>query len=280
MDILLKWLDEKEINFISKILIKIEYIATHNILNYKDLYEKEDEEQKIKYIKYIEKQSNSNYFKKMWYWLTNQYYIEKDIWPYSKALKHKDIIDCWAFIWDSSIALSDNLPNSKVFAIEPDEDNFTTLKRIINIHKLESKIHAFCFGVWDCDKIWYISSTWIWSKTLEFDPTWKQITIRSIDSVVNEFWLHPGLIKRDIEWNEYNSILWSLETIKRFQPILFISVYHNGKDLFEIKKVIDDLSLWYTIRFTRRDCMLPFADTLLVATPPQYELSTSSDSNH
>lgn len=264
MKCLLCWLDEKNTNFIKEILARIEYIAIHNYVDYNQLILKHDITEQDLYISYVDSLNQSNYFKKNWLWLMNEYYIWRDISKYSSILSGKDILDCWAFIWDSSIALSDFLPESRIIALEPDSWNFTKLNEIVSLHQKNNKIITINEWVWEIDSVWYIDETWLWSK---LSDTWTKISIRSIDSLVKEHSLTPGLIKRDIEWFEYFSVLWSLDTIKKYKPILFISVYHHWRDLFEIKKLLQDLDLGYQFSFTRRDCMLPFADTLLVAFP-------------
>lgn len=54
-----------------------------------------------------------------------------------------------------------------------------------------------------------------------------------------------GLMKFDIEGIEYDAIQGGLETIKKYKPVLLISIYHNVRDFFEIIKVIDSLNLGY-----------------------------------
>jgi hypothetical protein len=46
-----------------------------------------------------------------------------------------------------------------------------------------------------------------------------------------------------------------------------ISVYHTGKDFFEIKPLLESWNLWYIYAFFRWNCFHPFADILLVAYP-------------
>jgi hypothetical protein len=56
------------------------------------------------------------------------------------------------------------------------------------------------------------------------------------------------LIKWDIEWAEIESILGAKETITRDKPVLIVSIYHNGKEFFETKPLLDSWNLWYRFK--------------------------------
>lgn len=256
-----EWLSDKDKIFIDGILEKILYIAYHNIVDYRKLYSDADEIEQQKYLKYFYAQPNTNYFKKNGYWLVNEYCIARDVKELAIAVDGKDIIDCGAYIGDSGISFSDHFPNSKVYAMEPDKKNFEQLKEVIQLYTKESKIMPINVGVGEKDTEGFLSDEGIGSK---LSDSGTKIQIRSIDSIVKEYNLKPGLIKRDIEWFEYYSILGTLETLKSHKPILLISVYHQGRDLFEVKKLIQELNIGYQFTFTRRDSMTAFSDTLLV----------------
>lgn len=254
-------LSEKDKTFIDDILDKVLYIAYHNIVDYRKLYSDADEVEQQNYLKYFYAQPDTNYFKRGWYWLVNEYCINRDVKKLPIIVNGRDIIDCGAYIWDSGISFSDHFPESKVYALEPDKKNFEQLKEVIKIHDKQSKIIPINIWVGEKDSEWFLSDEWIGSK---LSDSWTKIQIRSIDSLVAEHNLKPWLIKRDIEWFEYYSILWTVETLKKHKPMLLISIYHNWRDLFEVKKFIQDLDIWYKFTFTRRDSMTAFSDTLLV----------------
>ena len=247
--------------FIDKILEKVLYIAYNNIVNYKRLYSREDELEQQRYLKYYYAQPNTNYFKKYGYGLVNEYCIERDVKQLPIKVDGKDIIDCGAYIGDSGIAFSKHFPTSKVYAIEPDKKNFLQLEEVIQLHWKGGKIIPLNVWVWEKDTEGFLSDEWIWSR---LSDSGTKIAIRSIDSIVEEYKLQPGLIKWDIEGFEYYSILWTIETLKKYKPILLISVYHHWRDLFEVKKLIQELDIWYKFTFTRWDSMTAFSDTLLV----------------
>ena len=93
---------------------------------------------------------------------------------------------------------------------------------------------------------------------------WEKICIDTIDNIVRDYNISPWLIKRDIEWFEYSSIVWAKETIVKHKPILLISIYHTWKDWFEILPLIESRNLDYKFTLRRWNCFHPFADTLLI----------------
>jgi hypothetical protein len=127
---------------------------------------------------------------------------------------------------------------------------------------MKNRIVPIDKGVWDKDEVLKISNWWagaaIWVTEGE------DVHITTIDDFSKNNNLEVGLIKRDIEWFEYNSVIWAEQTIKKFKPILFISVYHTGKDFFEIPPLIDSRNCGYKFSLVRRNCIPAFADTLLV----------------
>jgi FkbM family methyltransferase len=55
----------------------------------------------------------------------------------------------------------------------------------------------------------------------------EKIEVVSIDNFMKENKGKVGLIKRDIEGLEYESVLGAEKTIKEDKPILLISIYHS-----------------------------------------------------
>ena len=71
------------------------------------------------------------------------------------------------------------------------------------------------------------------------------INVDTIDNIVKNYWIVPWLIKWDIEWLEYDSILGAQKIIKEYKPILLISIYHTWRDFYEIKPLIESWNLGY-----------------------------------
>lgn len=159
----------------------------------------------------------------------------------------KDIIDCGAFIWDSALMLNKELEINKIFCCEPEDNNYKKLIKVIEKNNLNNKIIPLKTWVWS--KKWEINFDWGESYASKISHSWgTTIKIDSIDNIVKENNINPWLIKWDVEWAEYESILWAEKTIKKYKPDLLISIYHTPKDFFEIKPLLESWGLWYKFK--------------------------------
>lgn len=262
----LRWFDSDSNKIWVLMLDKISEILYNNVLEYnKIITEEESNEQKEFSKQYFKSINEFNFPLNEISSYLNIFYIPKliDIIPGLEAkLSNKDIIDAGAYIWDSSIIFSKTFKNlNKIFALEPLKENYNKLKYYINTNNV-TNIVAINKWVWEITWVVYMDKWWAWSK---ISKNWSEkIEIISIDELVKENSMSPWLIKWDIEWFEFESILGTLQTIKEHRPILLISIYHRGKDFFEIKTLIESLDLWYQFKLTRWNCFHPFADLLLV----------------
>jgi hypothetical protein len=91
------------------------------------------------------------------------------------------------------------------------------------------------------------------------------IEVISIDEFVNEKDLEIGLIKLDVEGYELDTILGAEKTIKRFKPIMVVSLYHRGQDFFEIPKIIKNFIPEYRFRFLNLNAEAAFFERVLLA---------------
>ena len=135
---------------------------------------------------------------------------------------------------------------------------------IFEKNHLKNKITPIDLWVWSKKCELKFNSQWMWVSGI--DENWcTKIKIDKLDNIVKENNINPWLIKRDVEWAEYDSILWAEETIKKYKPILLISIYHTPKDFFEIKPLIDSRNLWYKFKIVHCQEWVCFYDILLVA---------------
>jgi len=91
------------------------------------------------------------------------------------------------------------------------------------------------------------------------------IDIVSIDDFVKDNSLNVGLIKMDIEGFKLEAIEGAKETIKKYKPVLIISLYHRGKDFFEIPKLLKELVPSYKFRFLNLNRSHPCFERILLA---------------
>jgi FkbM family methyltransferase len=144
----------------------------------------------------------------------------------------KDFLDIGAFIGDSTFIYQD--------LIETIECEGNT------------KIHAVKKGIGDEKAVMEIVIQSSYSAIIKNHninhilPT-EKIEITTIDEECED--KKVGLIKMDIEGFEYFAIKGGLETIKRDKPVLLISIYHTGKDFFEIPPMIKSCVPEYIFRY-------------------------------
>ena len=70
----------------------------------------------------------------------------------------------------------------------------------------------------------------------------EKIQLTTIDNFIKEKNIKKvDVIKVDIEGEESNAIAGAINTIKTHKPVLLISIYHNPKDFFEIKPLLEKL---------------------------------------
>lgn len=166
-------------------------------------------------------------------------------------LKGKDLIDGGAFDLSSTICLMSNYPIKRSFCFEI--SNEVIVKSLINLDEnyqtLSKNIFIINEGLWHKKSKAIINEETkgglaayfkeIQIKDFNLHPD--AINLNSIDYYINhsEKEFNIGIIKLDIEGSEYNAILGTRETIIKFQPILLIAIYHNYRDFFEIKPMIE-----------------------------------------
>jgi hypothetical protein len=72
----------------------------------------------------------------------------------------------------------------------------------------------------------------------------------------------------DIEGLESAAIHGAAETIKKFKPVLLISIYHTPDDFFSIKPFIEDLNLGYRFLIRKLSPKRLDAETMLIGWVP------------
>lgn len=89
----------------------------------------------------------------------------------------------------------------------------------------------------------------------------KKIKVNTIDSLNTEI----NLIKMDIEGSELGAIRGAEKTIKKYKPVLIICLYHRGQDFFEIPKLIKKWIPEYNLRFLNLNRTHPFFERVMLA---------------
>lgn len=189
----------------------------------------------------------------------------------SDYIKGKDFIDGGAFIGDSAFVFEDYEPKT-IHAFEPVEETRLLMEKTIKMNSIrnikpvalglsnsqdskEITRNVYCPGCSSC-----VSNT---------DGEKRMIETTTIDKYVEQNNLNLGLIKLDVEGLESDIISQSLEAIRKFRPILLISIYHNPRDFFEIKPFLEKQNLNYKfmVRDLGNDCI--FLESMLIGYPAE-----------
>ncbi|WP_029906024.1 FkbM family methyltransferase [Prevotella sp. 10(H)] len=185
----------------------------------------------------------------------------------------KDFLDIGAYLGDTSIMLLKKYKPEKVYAYEPVTANAEHLKETIRMNNTD-RIIVVNRGMGDKEEDIdiYINpdqlSSCSTNDALAATSSIKEkIHITTIDKECKD--RKVGLIKMDIEGAEYSAIQGGKETIKRDKPVLLISLYHTGKDFFEIPAVLKEWVPDYNFRFMNIEIQNPISEKILVAYPKQ-----------
>ena len=139
---------------------------------------------------------------------------------------------------------------SKVFAYEPVSTIFEKLNKTLKINNISpEKVIPIKKGIGNKieEMNIYIGGDASSLTHQKRTTTEEKIELSTIDAESKN--KNVGLIKMDIEGFEYYAIKGGLETIKRDKPVLLISLYHTGKDFFEIPPMLKAAVPEYKFRF-------------------------------
>ncbi len=274
---LVKNLDNKSINTISKILSRIIIIGENNQNAY-DIFTNEEIKliEKVKQEKLfsIVKLSDNCYAYQQYLLPINHF--EASIFYYKHSIeklsylnkfKNKDIIDVGAYIGDSAIVLSE-YTNNKIYSFEPTDESYNLLLKTIKLNNKLNKIIpiklALGSNINEELNIYLQGSGSSINRLLMEHPTTEKIQSTTLDSFVEANNIQVGLIKVDIEGFEQEFLKGAINTIKQQKPTLLISIYHNASDFFNIKTLIEELNLGYIFQVINPIDGTLFGDTLLI----------------
>lgn len=264
-----KDLDADSQKLIDRNIKRQEYIFTHNLLDNRSIFDLDElKEQKLVYsFRNHSLRNKKNTYSGTYLYPESFYYhnglkaLPKDV---LEKIGGKDVIDGGAFTGDSAIIFCKNYSFGKIHSFEPDKFNFIKLKENIAKYKMENVIpvkKGISSGEGKATlKIQGVAS-------LISPEGSEEIEITSIDKYVEHSNpdINIGLIKFDIEGSEFEGIVGSLNTIKKFKPILLISIYHTSKDFFEIKPLLESLNLGYKFMIRKINPNSSIGEVMLIA---------------
>ena len=207
----------------------------------------------------------------------NQMYFQNDLITLKPG--EVNLVDCGAYDGDSFIEFQNSLEKLKikdsfVYCFEPDLSNFKKLRTNLNGYK---NVDLFNLGVWNekatlkfaSSNLMYKTESCIirteenLAKVIQATESDSSIEVNSIDNL-----LYPNrvnIIKMDVEGSEFEALLGAQKTIKKYNPQLIISIYHNKDDMWNLILLIKNISNKY--KFYIRHFSFSWSETVLIAIP-------------
>ncbi|AOH43907.1 hypothetical protein BEQ56_10735 [Anaerolineaceae bacterium oral taxon 439] len=184
-----------------------------------------------------------------------------------KSIESKDIIDAGGFIGDSALIFAP-LTTRSVISFEPDPNNFANLLETIRLNQLKNvvaenlalsdKNERIKFSLNGTSSSIHPNNSFEYTDEIEVDAI-------SLDDYVEKNNLVVGLIKTDLEGAEQEFLRGAINTIKKYKPILLISIYHSIDDFLDIKPMIESWDLGYHFEIVKPvDGSIMF-ETMLIA---------------
>ncbi len=258
-------LDQQSVELIENILKRVHYIYTHNILKMSELISPREVLEHGETIRDMVRDTeflkipDNNFDVTVFYYKHGLIYIPRVL---TERLKNKDFIDGGAYNGDSALMFEKFYQPNQIFSFEPNLRNYNLMLKTIKLNNLK-KVKPIKMALGKAEGSLNIidkgSATTI-SKDGE-----RVAKIISIDEFCIQNNLSVGLIKLDLEGHGLEALKGAENTLKRFKPILLLSIYHSGEEFFEIKSYLEGLNLNYRLIIRKLAAPRPFYDTNLIA---------------
>ena len=183
-------------------------------------------------------------------------------------------VDAGCYDFDNSLAISKHCDHVKVYAFEPDPENYRRcLERSENRDKNRiTDVKLFPCGTWSEKTTLYFNSAGDAASHICIsnngvkDIGNSAVPVMRIDDVV-ESGDRVTMIKMDVEGAELESLKGAKKTIQRDKPKLAICIYHKPEDMWEIPLYIKELVPEY--RLYIRHHHIRAGETVLYAVMPE-----------
>lgn len=154
-------------------------------------------------------------------------------------IKNKDFIDGGAYIGDSATMLMDYNPN-KIYSFEISDKSIKKYMNTMELNKIsKNKYEILNIGL--AEK--YYETTYLdmnsQGSSIYFDGKSK-LVCSDLDTIVQNKNMNVGFIKADIEGAMCHALKGMKNTIKKFRPVLDLTIDHSPKEFFESKFLLDE----------------------------------------
>lgn len=148
-------------------------------------------------------------------------------------------LDCGCYDGVDTIKYKGKKPDGKVYAFEPDLENFYECKERLKIYE---DVTLYQIGLSNEKREVYFNGGNGETSNIDADGE-NRIQLDTIDNVVQDE--KVSFIKMDIEGSEKEAIEGAKRVILRDKPDMAISVYHKKEDIIEIPMTILDINPSY-----------------------------------
>lgn len=124
----------------------------------------------------------------------------------------------------------------KIFAFEPDQNNFAKLENLVKTQEYKN-VETFNCGVWSEKTQLHFEQTGIGSCLDENGDF--TVLVDTIDNIIGDTKI--DLIKMDIEGAELEALKGALKTLERSRPVMAICVYHKKDDLIVLPQFMKNV---------------------------------------
>ena len=167
-------------------------------------------------------------------------------------MRQKDFIDVGGYVGDSAVLFEREFCDKNIYTFEPTKQNYALLEQTLRLND-SKRIIPVNMGLGAENgtlKIQYNEqniggSSALWGNENTKAESTKMTTL---DEFVKEHKIEVGFIKVDIEGFEMEFLKGAKNTICTQKPAMLISIYHSGRDYFQIKPLIESWNLGYSFK--------------------------------
>lgn len=141
----------------------------------------------------------------------------------------RDAIDA-GFIGDSILVLNNYKPR-RVYAFELIKESISLMKKTLELNNIDN---VFIIERIVGESDGFVKMSFLGSGSLVSKQGDRAVKVVTINNVFGGNQGDIAAMKMDVEEYELPTIKGACKTIKKYKPILLISLYHCGRDFFEI----------------------------------------------
>ena len=223
-----------------------------------------DDFSKKSYEAYLRAKIEEDVSKLNGYVIKPGFFFQSEFWKFTDS---EILVDGGAFDGDTISDFVEFTPfltgGGMIYAFEPDAKNFAKLKLNPAYQKFQDRIKIVNAGLGSKNHLAKFDSNGNMTSKISEDGT-NSVQIFSLDEFLAG--APVTIIKMDIEGAEMDALRGAAETIKKYLPMLFITIEHKAADHYEIFEFINSVSDEYTFFFRNHSEYLA-VDSVLYAIP-------------